>query len=257
MKSLQQQVLMFQPISETIESCTTTFQNLNKEYLPNCKILNNNFNHINLNNKPLSFVEQDTSLPYPKLAYEERIFLHGIIATREGNWHDFFNAMVWKKFNQSKIAINYIHYQEIQNQSGTVRSRKRDLLTLFDECGVIVIASDYILQLIKDHQWETLFVSNRNQWLNNNIQIITFGHAMFEKYQNPYIGMTAQALLLNKETFQTDITTNIDEVLASGLIDSTLLVSKSELSPLPLLGIPLWHHKQDSCFYSNTAYFRP
>lgn len=256
MKHTKQQGLMFQPIAEIIKSCTAGYEGLDNSNLPDCKALNKTFNHSNLNCKPLSFVTQDLSLPYPELAYEERIFLHGIIATRKDNWHDFFNAMVWKKFSQSKIAINYIHYQEIQNQSSTVRSRKRDLLTLFDECGVIIIASDHILQLIKDHQWKALFVSHKNQWLSNDIQIITFGHALFEKYQNPYIGMTAQALLLNKQAFDTDESTNIDAFIASGLIGSTLLMNKSELSPLPLLGIPLWHHKQDGHFYSNTTYFR-
>jgi hypothetical protein len=256
LKYTQQQDLMFQPIAETIKSCTTDFEDLDLSNLPSCKVLNKAFNHTNLNQKSLTFVTQDESLAYPGLAYEERIFLHGLIATRNENWHDFFNAMVWKKFSQCKIAINYVHHQEILSQHGTIRSRKRDLLTLFDECGVIVIANDHILQLIKDHQWHELFISNRDQWLEQKIKIITFGHAMFEKYQNPYIGMTAQALLLNTEMFPTNNTSNLDAFLATGLMDLTLLIDKSELSPLPLLGIPLWHQKQDALFYSNTNYFR-
>ncbi|MCB1585925.1 MAG: DUF3025 domain-containing protein, partial [Xanthomonadales bacterium] len=143
-----------------------------------------------------------------------------------------------------------IHYQEIQIQKSSLRSRKRDLLTLFDESGVIVVAGDKYLDMIRNHQWVELFIENKKRWLDGTIRLFTFGHAMFEKYLSPYIGMTAQALLLS------NLHSDIDESLARDLENGKILNSKAELSPLPLLGIPRWHNNQDEDFYANKNYFR-
>ena len=242
---------MFQPIADIIDSSFPEFTGRDLSKLPNCTVLNKEFDLLNVNQKFLKFTPQDSDMPYPELSYEERIYQQGLIASRSHNWHDFFNALVWKKFPKTKAALNAIHYQELSKQKNSMRSRKRDLLTLFDECGVIVIANDDILNLIRSHNWHELFVSNRKLWLQGEIQTITFGHAMYEKYLNPYIGMTAQALLLDANIV------DLDKYLARRLLKQTLLMTKAELSPLPLLGIPDWYNTQDAEFYANTNYFRP
>lgn len=241
---------MFSDIRGLLDGCFSSFFDTNNTNIPNCGVLNKGFQYKNNNQKKLVFTPQDSSLPYPEMNYEERVFLYGIIATRKHNWHDFFNAMVWKTFPQTKAAINALHHQEIINQNTTLRSRKRDLLTLFDESGVIVIAKNPILDLIKGHNWYELFVENRALWLNGSIQVKTFGHALYEKYQSPYIGLTAQALLLDRNS------THLDEYLSNELSQLHLLNSKTELSPLPLLGIPQWHENQNDAFYANAKYFR-
>jgi hypothetical protein len=43
------------------------------------------------------------------LAYEARIWARGEVATRPGNWHDFFNALVWLTFPLAKAALNARH----------------------------------------------------------------------------------------------------------------------------------------------------
>jgi len=241
---------VFIDINEFLNDAFSAFSEANIEDIPGCDFLNNGFEHKNNNLQPLFFAPQDDSLAYPEMNYEERIFNHGLIATRQHNWHDFFNAMVWKTFPQTKSAINALHHQEMINQNGTLRSRKRDLLTLFDESGVIVMAKKAILDLIKNHKWYELFVENKALWLNGSIQIKTFGHALYEKYQSPYVGLTAQALLLEKNTG------NLDEYLSRELNQQQLLNNKAELSPLPLLGIPQWHKNQNEDFYANSGYFR-
>lgn len=247
----KQQHLYFQDISTAIENTFAKFFRFNPELIPGCNVLNTSFNHYNRNGKSLKFSTQDESLPYPDMGYEERIYLHGMIATRPQNWHDYFNAMVWHRFPNIKVAINAVHYRELQQQNSSLRSRKRDLLTLFDECGVIVFADPSIHELIRQHQWKKLFISNRELWLDGRIRVITFGHAMYEKYMNPYIGMTAQALLLPL-AFETSHDIHIGEQI----INENLLLSKSELSPLPVLGIPNWHKNQNEEFYANSNYFR-
>ena len=73
---------------------------------------------------------------------------------------------------------------------------------------------------------------------------------MFEKYLNPYIGMTAQALLLETSD------ENVDQFISEGILNRKILLSKAELSPLPVLGIPGWHPNQNNEFYANKNYFR-
>lgn len=245
-----QNTLMYHDIRASLESFYPSFDQRQVDALPDCEKLNKNFDYLNCNNKKLIFSQQDESLMYPEMGYEERIYHKGLIATRKNNWHDFFNAMVWHNFPKIKIAINAIHYQELQKQKDNNRTRQRDLLTLFDECGVIIIADSHHLDMLRQHKWHELFIENKELWLSGEIKIITFGHALFEKYLNPYIGMTAQALLFDKNQ------THFDESLSEAILERRLLLSKAELSPLPLLGIPGWHTKQNHNFYANKNYFR-
>ena len=242
--------LMYHDIHQSLNSIYPDFHKRKTESIPDCQKLNKNFDFYNNNNQKLIFSQQDNSLLNPEMGYEERIYEKGIIATRKNNWHDFFNAMVWHNFPQIKIAINATHHQELNKQIDSNRSRKRDLLTLFDECGVIILANKEHQDMIRLHCWKELFIENKHAWLNGEIKILTFGHAMFEKYLNPYIGMTAQALLFDNTQ------NNMDEFISQEIIKQQLLLSKSELSPLPLLGIPQWHSNQDHEFYANKNYFR-
>ena len=241
---------MFQPIKPALSDVMPEKWQGNAEMLPSCETLNKGFLFQNRNQKPLKFVCQDDNLPYLSLGYEQRIFEHGLIATRKNNWHDFFNAMVWKTFPKTKSAINAIHSQEIEKQKDSLRSNRRDILTLFDECGIIVIAEENVTQLIKNHHWYDLFIKNKQHWLDGTIKVITFGHAMYEKYLTPYIGMTAKALLVSQKV------DNIDKFLATKIINDECLIQKRELLPLPVLGIPNWYEAQNEAFYANKKYFR-
>lgn len=243
----ESQKLMYQPLNRLLSQIYSSFPNQKK--IPSTELLNTFLNTSNKNNKLLKFIPQDQKLQFPELGYEQRIYKHGLIATRENNWHDFFNAMVWLMFPKTKSALNAIHFHEEAKQKDNKRSRKRDLLTLFDENGVIVIANKKISELIKNHHWQQLFVHNKELWQNGEIKLHTFGHALYEKYLNPYIGMTAHAIIIENDS-ETD--TNLDILISSNM----LLKDKTDLMPLPLLGIPGWHTNQNSEFYNNQNYFR-
>ena len=243
--------LMFQPIAALIESLAPKFNEKKEKNLPCAKQLNHFINATNLNNKPLQFIRQDESLAFKNLGYEQRIYLHGLIATRNNNWHDFFNALVWLSFPKIKTTLNAIHYEEQSQQKNSLRSARRDLLTLFDECGVIIQADESIHQLIKEHRWLELFITHKTSWENGDIKMTTFGHAMYEKYMFPYIGMTAKALLIPREDIK------CDNLISAKIALDELLVNKGELFPLPVLGIPGWYKTQDENFYANQKYFRP
>ncbi len=76
--------------------------------------------------------------------YEGRIYTTGKIPTRPGNWHDFFNALVWAAFPKSKGALNARHYRAALSRlsSGSLsgaRTREQDALSIVDEGGLLVL----------------------------------------------------------------------------------------------------------------------
>lgn len=219
----------------------------------------------NAHNQPIQFIEQDAS-NNASLSYEAQIYQHGTIPTRLESWHDFFQVLVWCTFPKTKSTLNALHYSAEQDRLGTnpnnkQRSKIENFLTLFDECGAIIVYSDpSLFELIKEFQWFELFVDNRSKF-SQSIDCITFGHGMYEKGINPYIGMTAQCLFLKQPTefFNKPMaakTTIIDESTAD-LLKSTSNWTTKSLHPFPILGVPNWH--QDNAqeqFYRNKNYFR-
>ncbi len=189
--------------------------------------------------------------------YEPRIFLKRELQTRRENWHDLFNALVWLRFPQAKSELNKLHYQTaVQRQAKTNRSPQENAITLFDESGIIVISDNAaLLQLIREHQWRQLFVQHREDFANH-IRCIVFGHALYEKALSPYIGMTAQALLIQSDELLSADISLVDEHIAHQWQQHNINSPKC-LSPLPVLGIPGWYaDNEQEIFYDNKDYFR-
>jgi hypothetical protein len=196
-------------------------------------------------------------------AYEQRIFTSGQISTRPNNWHDLFNALVWMRFPQIKIALNTLHSQGWSESSDGNRGRLRDALTLFDECGVIVFATETtVLRRLSQRQWTAAFQELRTHW-GVDIRLSICGHAMLEKYLTPYKSMTAKALLVqvDEETMRLDKEAQLkvlDQNIAEQLLAGKMLMSPACLSPLPLAGVPDWwpFDEQNDSFYTDTQVFR-
>lgn len=194
--------------------------------------------------------------------YESRIYLQGELQTRTENWHDYFNAMIWLQFPKIKAALNYLHFKSSQERHTRInRSPLENTITLFDECGAIVVTDDdSLVGLIRNHLWSELFVG-RKEAFGKNIQCYVFGHAMHEKALSAYIGMTTQTIILKQKSdfFQKSYLHQlniIDQNISSLWLESKI-TSTNVLQPLPLLGIPgWWKPPQDEEFYSNEDYFR-
>ena len=190
--------------------------------------------------------------------YEPRIFLKRELQTRSKNWHDLFNALVWFRFAQTKTVLNELHYHaSLQRQQKSNRGALENVITLFDECGVVVISSRVeLLNMIREHQWKSLFIDHRDAF-ERDIKCVVFGHAMYEKALSPYIGMTAQALLIHDKQLITGSVDMIDVSVANKWRNGEI-TSTRDLSPLPLLGIPGWFEANDNpAFYEYEEYFRP
>jgi hypothetical protein len=209
---------------------------------------------------PVRFVP---SSEIPDVNYETHIYSTAQVSTRGSNWHDVFNALVWMCFPRIKSAINAMHFQSMAESCEPGRGRKRDALTLFDECGVVVVSADSEkLHQLSSRNWTAVFAGGQENW-DANYKVFVFGHALLEKHLQPYKAMTANALLLNvsEEAFSLErvaLRTHLDIQIAKQLLADRSFKSSSDLSPLPLAGIPGWwvDGDQDEQFYSDPNVFR-
>ena len=211
---------------------------------------------------PVSFVAQD-ELEMGELSYEEFIAATSQVPTRRRNWHDLFNALVWRQFPHSKAALNRLHMQDIKAFGARQRTPRRNHITHFDECGVLLACADgSLLESLKQHDWQRVFVQQRAAW-GCRIQAFVFGHANYEMLLNPYIGLTGKWLGIDVEEsfFRAALPLQLktlDKSLADKLERQNCLATRGQLFPLPLLGVPgWWPDNQDPTFYHNTAYFMP
>lgn len=214
---------------------------------------------------PLRFVAQEHGRLAFESQYEPRCYLNGEVQTREHNWHDLFNALVWLIFPRAKAAINLRHYQALQgaHDGHSQRGKVRDMATLLDESGVIVVSADTELSgLLSGFQWKELFWQRRQQ-LGKAMGFYVFGHGLYEKMLQPYVGMTGQGLLLDVEAafFTWPLAArlaHVDQRVAEYLANPAHCGSTRELQPVPLLGVPGWSaDNEKAAYYDNAAYFRP
>ena len=214
----------------------------------------------------LRFVEQGTGRLAFEAQYEPRCYLSGEVQTRKDNWHDLLNALVWLTYPKAKAAINARHYSALTSvapETSSQRGAVRDTNTLLDESGVIVVyADDELAGLLQTFQWTELFWQRREQ-VQTRMDFYLFGHGLYEKALNPYLGMTGQGLLLAVEPgfFSWSVDRrreHLDSLLAKYLANPLHCLRTRELSPVPLLGIPGWSTENNcAAYYQNTAYFRP
>jgi|ERR1039457_3966512 hypothetical protein len=243
---------------------------------------------------PLRFVVQQSGKLSFEAQYEPRCYLTGEVQMRAHNWHDLLNALVWLTFPKTKAVLNARHYHALMEErasGNTGRGAVRDLNTLLDESGVIVVYADAELAaLLRNFKWQELFWQRREQvraghfditsdlagvlWqpsrmasspirLRTGMGFYLFGHGLYEKALQPYVGMTGHGLLLAVEHafFSWPLAqrlAHLDSLLADYLAAPEHCRSTRDLSPVPLLGVPGWAADNDCAeYYDNTEYFRP
>lgn len=199
------------------------------------------------------FVAQDAALLADGLHYEQRI-AQGRIATREANWHDLFNALVWGRYTAIKQALNARQCTAIAQMGPRSRNAAQQALTQFDESGLVVRLRDRVLLAAWDaHDWRTLFVDHAAAWQRGDIGVAAgFGHALLEQCLLPGRRLVGKALVV-----VADDDAEAVAAVAAAIGNGRVLQQASELRPLPLAGIPGWHPSQDAAFYADAGYFRP
>lgn len=194
--------------------------------------------------------------------YEAGIRAGGGIPTRPGDWHDCFNALVWRAFPASKEAINQRHCGEIARCPGApARGPVRDALTQFDECGVLVVSHDPALCAgLAAHRWEAVFHGRREDVVAG-MAFIVFGHATYDQLRAPFQGLCAKAVYRQVAPQWFDLAPEARWREADGWLSRWFregLMRPKDLSPLPLLGVPgLTQESEAATYYQDTGQFRP
>ena len=193
--------------------------------------------------RPVRFVPPGAKDAY----YEIKVYETGHVETRPDNLHDFFNALIWLAFPRSKARINAMHAAEIPREGGK-RGRLRDLLTVFDEGGVIVECEDRgLIALLEEMRWKALFWEQRDR-VRKAMRITVFGHAALEKAAEPWPGIACKALVVRPGA-------ELDGAVHAWLGALEPGASPRDLTPVPVFGYPGWT-AQDAGFYDDTRYFR-
>ncbi|AKU11829.1 hypothetical protein AzCIB_1934 [Azoarcus sp. CIB] len=204
--------------------------------------------------------------PADALAYEEHIYVTGEVPTRADDWHDFFNALAWCVWPRAKAACNILHRRERDARTAAGipgRGPRRDALTQFDECGIVVVSSDpEIPALLAAHAWEEAFWTRRARLIAST-RFLVFGHGTWEQLREPFFGLCGKALYRVVDGSWLDLPATerqreTDAWLAEQLVDAGLLNTPRELAPLPLLGIPdVTPENESAAYYRDTRQFRP
>jgi hypothetical protein len=197
------------------------------------------------------------------LYYEQIIYQRSRIPTRPNSWHDLFNGLMWLQFPRTKTLLNQLHITDIEQFGISPRTHRRNKLTHFDECGVVLACSKpQLLEQLKHHQWHEVFVEQRASW-GRDIHAYIFGHANYELLLNPFIGLTGKWLAVEVEqNFSqqslSEQSEKIDSLLSAKITQEDTFSQVKPLYPLPLLGVPgWWDANNNDAFYANTDYFRP
>lgn len=203
---------------------------------------------------PLRFVEQSPALLADGLHYEQRIAAHGLIATRPGNWHDLFNALVWLRWPSIKQALNRRQADDVQRFGPRQRSRAQCALTHFDEAGLLLLLRDRSrIDAWDRHDWPSLFCALDTE----AIGVVVIGHALLEHALEPDRLLCGKALAIHCDDPAAEVPRAVEQV-AGAIAAGELLNDPQELRPLPVMGLPGWHPRAGHRdFIAEAACFQP
>ncbi len=199
---------------------------------------------VNTRGMPLRFVPPSSPAP-SALDFERRIDTRGEVETRPACWHDAFHACAWLLFPHAKARINAMHVAEGRNDSPNRRSVVRNVLTLIDEGGLMVVAADaQPLELLRGFRWHELFWRHREQ-VESAMDFVIFGHALHERALGLHHGATGRGVLLKVDhswfaMSQEERVRDLDRRLCAVLDDRQLLTTPGFIQPVPIKGIPGW-----------------
>lgn len=172
----------------------------------------------------------------------------GRIETRPDNLHDWFNALCWLAFPRTKARINAMHAAAIPHEKGQ-RGRLRDLLTILDEGGALVVCADAELNgLVREFRWKELFWTQRER-IRQSMRFVVLGHAVLEQALEPWPGITCKAIFASPAE-------SLDAQAAAWLAGLSNEATPRDLAPLPVFGYPEWADNERPEFYDDERYFR-
>lgn len=216
---------------------------------------------VNTRGLPLRFVVPSLRSP-GALDFERRIAMHGEVETRPACWHDAFHACAWLLFPHAKARINALHVAEGRDDSPNRRNVVRNVLTLIDEGGLMVVAADaQPLELLRGFRWHELFWRQREQ-VKTSMDFVIFGHALHERALGLHHGATGRGVLFKVDQAwfgmcREERVRDLDRRLCAVLDDRALLTTPEFIQPVPIKGIPGWAPENlVEDYYFDTTQFR-
>jgi len=191
------------------------------------------------------------------LDFERTLVERNELIVRPDNLHDTMNAIVWHTFPRAKRAISEIHVSLGAANTANGRPRRRDVLTLFDEAGAIIVSQrDDLKALHQAHEWKALFIDHRAEFVRD-ARVILFGHGTLEQLgAKPHQGLTVKALWL--PLAPSAPLPEIDVWMAERIASGELLAADEHRLPLPILGVPGWFVANEAVeCYDDVDVFRP
>jgi len=202
--------------------------------------------------------------------YEAIISQDATVPTRERSWHDLFNALVWLQFPNTKTLLNTLHMLDIAEYGVHPRTSRRNRITHFDECGVVLAMEagtdladngNSFLHSLASHEWREVFINRKHYW-GRHVHPFIFGHANLEMMLSPFEGLTGKWLAVRVDEGFSELSyweqrNVVDAALVERIRTLGCFTRSPLLKPIPLLGVPGWHREQPDSFYQNEDYFRP
>jgi hypothetical protein len=207
------------------------------------------------------------------LEYERAICERGVIATREGNLHDAFNALAWLRFPRTKAALNAVHVQAPVAATGNTRNRARDAATLLDESGLLLCCVDAgLVALLRARAWRALFCERRDEVVRG-MRPLVLGHGLAEKLRSPYRALTASVLIIEAAPTLAVAADGVHEVgnaAAMDVVNAEVVDAEAAamiaargfgphlLTPLPVAALPGWDVEGKGYdLFDDLSVFRP
>lgn len=183
--------------------------------------------------------------------YDGSIAVQRAVPTRDDDWHDLFNALVFASFPRSKQALHARQFAQLRLRIARdarklpgARSREQDALTLFDEGGAFIAGDAAALVTVRALPQDAFYPALRALVLERAVVVAPFGHALFEHKVAGLRGPSSFAYLLALAEVPAGVAAAvaaIDRAFAEVLADPERFRSPAELRRLDLsdLGEPL------------------
>jgi hypothetical protein len=187
--------------------------------------------------------------------YDGRIAVHGEVPTREGDWHDFFNALCFATFPRAKRALHLRQYSALRGRVPATatrlppaRTREQDALTLFDEGGALIAAEQPAYRQLSSTAGEERQARLRALCGQAQARIVPFGHALFEHLVEGLRcpGGFTQIVAVDRLTCSDHVlVSQVDAALGVLLADPSSFQSPRAGSHLRLDVLGLWPDRPD------------
>jgi hypothetical protein len=134
--------------------------------------------------------------PRPGERYEDSI-ADGRIPTRDGSWHDAFNARAFAELPRAKAAL-HARMRELPRERDGRRTREADALTLLDETALVLTGSAAAIEALGLARESGDLTEIDRVVQAHDIAVCCLGHALFEhrRLRRPPIGAGVVALVV-------------------------------------------------------------